>query len=138
MPEAHGELAQLFLHAGAFEKAKTHYESALQLNPAYPQAYSGLATVYARLGDNKKADECRAKSMELWRTGLVQGRERRQAYDDEAASRHALAEEYMRVARLYGRHGKTSQSLEDVRRALALSPGNTEYEQDYAQIRQEM
>ena len=54
-PVGHINLANLFLHAGKFKKARAHYEMALRLAPQHPQAHQGLGAVLAATGDSAAA-----------------------------------------------------------------------------------
>jgi hypothetical protein len=50
-PVGYINLANLYLHAGKFQEARTHYEIALRLAPRHPQAHQGLGATLAAMGD---------------------------------------------------------------------------------------
>ncbi len=53
---AHSNLAFIFLRASALEEARTEYEHALRLDPAFADAKRGLAAVLAQLGKAPAAE----------------------------------------------------------------------------------
>src|SRR5208283_4843932 len=53
---AHSNLAFMFLRGGALEESRTHYETALRLDPKHAGAKRGLATVLAQQGTSGTAE----------------------------------------------------------------------------------
>jgi glutathione synthase/RimK-type ligase-like ATP-grasp enzyme len=54
-PAGHVNLANILLRANRLDEAKQHYEIALRLDPAHPQAHQGLGAVLSDLGDHAAA-----------------------------------------------------------------------------------
>ncbi len=54
-PVAHTNFAYVLLKAGELERARSHYEQALALDPASAEARRGLATVATQLGESPPA-----------------------------------------------------------------------------------
>lgn len=59
------KLGLLWLEMGKMEKAKSLFENALQLKPAYPQALNNMAVVFLREGSSKKARGYLEKALSL-------------------------------------------------------------------------
>jgi Flp pilus assembly protein TadD/glutathione synthase/RimK-type ligase-like ATP-grasp enzyme len=56
-PVAHINLANLLLRGSRYEQARTHYETALRLDPDHAQAHQGLGAALADLGERARAAE---------------------------------------------------------------------------------
>jgi hypothetical protein len=54
-PIGHVNLANLLLRAGKHQQARTHYETALRLDPEYAPAHQGLGAVLSDIGDRAGA-----------------------------------------------------------------------------------
>jgi glutathione synthase/RimK-type ligase-like ATP-grasp enzyme len=54
-PAGHVNLANILLRANRLDEAKEHYEIALRIDPAHPQAHQGLGAVLSDLGDHAAA-----------------------------------------------------------------------------------
>jgi glutathione synthase/RimK-type ligase-like ATP-grasp enzyme len=54
-PAGHVNLANILLRANSLTDAKEHYEIALRIDPAHPQAHQGLGAVLSDLGDHAAA-----------------------------------------------------------------------------------
>ncbi len=62
---AHADLGAAYLQQGKYEIALSEFTEAIQIDPSYALAYSGLGLVYASLGEDAKADANYKKSIEL-------------------------------------------------------------------------
>ncbi len=122
---AHRLRGQANQQLGKLQDAKRNYESAVQLNPDLAEAYYGLATVCARIGDTTKADEHRRKFDTLKSQGQVAGRQARTDFDPLAITRRSLASTHTEVARVYMAHGHTQEAEKLLLRAAEVDPANT-------------
>ena len=64
-PVAHNNLAEVLLQKGQLDEAKSHCETALDLNPDYPEAHNNLGVAHLRLGDPREAAVQFQKAIEL-------------------------------------------------------------------------
>jgi TolB-like protein/DNA-binding winged helix-turn-helix (wHTH) protein/thioredoxin-like negative regulator of GroEL len=94
-----------------FQKAKTHFEMAVKIDPAYGRAWAGLAGIYmvARYEDVDLPDE-----MQNWR----------EAVERAVALAPDLAEAHIRAAQYQSHVGNKSLAYEHFDRAVALDPEN--------------
>jgi tetratricopeptide (TPR) repeat protein len=58
-------LGQAYLDLGRHDEARRSLEAVVRMAPRYAHTYHGLANAYARLGDAKKAAECRTEYARL-------------------------------------------------------------------------
>lgn len=61
----HRELGRLYLKKGIIEEARTHFETAIDLNKLDVYSYHGLGQIYFRLGDYEQATSNFMRSMEI-------------------------------------------------------------------------
>ncbi len=127
-------LGQAYGQLREYEKAKESYQSAIRHYPDYREAYHGLATMSARLGDHEGA----AQAMEDFRS-LRAAAEREQAetrtpYDDFEAMCHRAALIYSEVASLWIVEERLPDAERLLRRGAELSPRNVECRQALAAI----
>jgi len=121
----HFRLGQAYLQLRDYEKAKNNYAAALSLKPDYTNAYYGLATVYARLGQQEKAKLCREK-FKKFQAGEIQAIEYRNAeYDDLLVIRRTVAKTHIVVGRLYHSRKKLQNAEALWKRAATLDSKST-------------
>ena len=94
---AHIYLGKAHLLEKQHEKAKSHYEKALQYDPNDEKAHYGLAIVYAKLGDEEKSDEHRRRFASLKSGSLSNLNERFRTYDDVRLVRRNAAFVYLKI-----------------------------------------
>lgn len=101
----HNNLANALRHAGQPAAARRHYQRALALKPAYPQALHNLGVLFATPGPEED---------------LVAAREHlRRA----VAAQPGLAAAWLELARLARREGKLPAAIENYKKVLELDPG---------------
>lgn len=110
---------------GRLEEARRNYESAVQLNPDLGEAYYGLATVCARLGDMVKADEYRRKFNTLKSENQTAERQARTDFNPLAITRRSLARTHTEVGRVYMSQGQSQKAEKLFLRAAEVDPDNT-------------
>ncbi len=62
---SHTELGAAYFQQNKFEIALDEFNRAVEIDPAYAQAYNGLGLVYAALGEDAKADANFKKAIEV-------------------------------------------------------------------------
>jgi CRISPR-associated protein Csy1 len=95
--------ATLHAQAGDFVQAQAAFREALQIDPGYAQAYSGLAAVLQRSGNLEQA---------------------RAAWEDYVARFPQNRDAWGPLAEITSLLGDTKQAAEYLRRAVALEPAN--------------
>lgn len=117
-----GQAAQ---QAGDLKQARRHYEAAIALNPGLAEAYYGLATTCAQLGEAAKAAEHRARFQALKDSGQAEGRQARTDFNPLAITRRSLARTHTEIARVYMAYGQPQMAEKLLLRAAELEPQNT-------------
>jgi len=125
--QSHWLLGQAYLQLKEYPKAEENYQAAIAIQADYKEAYYGLASTYARLGQKDKSKQnmetfkrLKAKHVKAradWITG---------SYDDLVMARQSTAWTFMEAGRIYQRHKRTSQAEQLWRRAALLDPKNRE------------
>lgn len=110
---------------GKFDEAIRDYESALALKPDLAEAYYGLATVHARLGNKAKANECRKKFETLKAQADSAERQLRAEFDPLAITRRSVARTHTEIGRVYVLHGQTQKAEKLFLRAAEIDQQNT-------------
>jgi adenylate cyclase len=96
------------------QRAREKFQQAIEIDPDYARAWSGLAYTYnhdIRLGYAESREEALRKSLDASRRAVE--------LDDSDAEAHAI------MARVLYRSGQEESGLEALRRALDLNPQNT-------------
>lgn len=120
-------LGQAWLQRKEFVKAREQFESALAAEPQLASAHYGLATALARLGELEQAEEhrrlyARWKQQDLARWDQLHGAGRKSEKVDPAQIRSLVAGFFLDAARLWQRHGRTTEADVLAERALAVDP----------------
>lgn len=110
---------------GKLEEAKRSYETAVRLNPALAEAYYGLATTCARLGETAKAEEHRRAFDALKSQGQAIGRQARTDFNPLAITRCSLAQTHTEIARVHLANSQSQQAEKLLLRAAEMDPANT-------------
>lgn len=116
--QAHQQLGQL-------EEARGSYEKAIQLAPNMAEAYYGLTTTCARLGDTAKAEEYRQRFDALKSEGQAMGRQARTDFDPVAIARASLAQTHTELGRVYLAHRQPQAAEKLFLRAAEVDTNNT-------------
>jgi tetratricopeptide (TPR) repeat protein len=107
-----------------FAQAKESYQRAIEIQPNYTEAYYGLATVCARLGEANHAKQY----METFKTIKAQGRadhlDRRSRDSDEGWLRRVLAQTHSDAGQIYRGRGRPREAEEHWWKAAILDPEN--------------
>jgi tetratricopeptide (TPR) repeat protein len=117
-----GQAAQ---QTGNLEQARKYYERAIALNPDLAEAYYGLATTCARLGDEAKSGEYRDKFNALKSAGQAEGRQARTDFNPLAITRRSLAQTHTEIARVYLAYSQSQPAERLLLRAAELDAQNT-------------
>jgi tetratricopeptide (TPR) repeat protein len=115
-------LGQAYLQQQEYAPAKECFLAATRLAPEYPNAYFGLATACARLGQKAEAAQYRQRLKELQAKDLRSRIEQSQHQDDLQSARGSVAEAFVSIGRLYREHGDEAAAEESWNRALELDP----------------
>ncbi len=126
------QLGQAQFQRQAHAEAKSAYEAALQRDPQCRPAWYGLALACDRLGETQKASEYRAKFQGLEKAFRAERKKRLPEYDEQAALRRRLADDYTRAGRVYLEHGKLPEAEECWRKAAATDRKHAASREVYA------
>lgn len=110
-PEARSTLATFYVRRGRVSEAEGEYRAALRLDPQFAPAAINLADLYSQTGRGREA-------IEVLRAAIA-------SLAQNAALHHALGLALVRGKQL-------DQSLEELRRAAELDPGQARYAYVYA------
>jgi len=117
-------IGQSYLMQKESEKAKENYEAAIKIDPNHAQAHYGLATVYAKLGNQDRAkrhfETCRELKAEA-REDLIAARTMN---DDIIQARKNSAVGYIKAGQMYRSDGKLRKAEELLQHAARLDPEN--------------
>ena len=133
---AHIYLGKAHLLEKQHEKAKSHYEKALQYDPNDEKAHYGLAIVYAKLGDEEKSDEHRRRFASLKSGSLSNLNERFRTYDDVRLVRRNAAFVYLKIGICHEICGNRAKAEEFLKKAAGLDTKNTKCRQLLASLHQ--
>ncbi|KPK37066.1 MAG: hypothetical protein AMJ65_15470, partial [Phycisphaerae bacterium SG8_4] len=117
-------LGQIYQQQKDYEKASDNYEMAIKIEPRYTNAYYGLATVFAKLGQSDSAKEHSATFRKLKAEGRKHLKGRKLQYDDFSETQKRAAITYINAGRMYRDHGKLDKAEELLKHAAGLDPQN--------------
>ena len=123
--QGHLQLGQAYLELKEYEKAKQRFAAAIDLGPALPESYFGLATVCARLGQRNEAKEHREKFKSLFADRLARTAVQKAVFDDLRLLRQSAAETHTSAGIVYQAHGNAEIAERHWLRAASLDPDNT-------------
>ncbi|MHC4283525.1 MAG: tetratricopeptide repeat protein [Planctomycetota bacterium] len=112
---SHFLLGQAYLQQKDYENAKKHYQTAIDLDQNYVNAYYGIFTAYSRLKQQDK--KLKAEEMKA-----LKAHDR--AYNDMVTMRQMVAENHIKAARIYRAQGQPDKAEELLQKAIALDPEN--------------
>lgn len=124
-PLAHRLRGQANQQLGNLQEAKRSYQAAVRLDPRMAEAYYGLATTCARLGETAQAEEARRAFDSLKSEGQAMGRQARTDFDPFAITRRSLAQTHTEIARVYLANGQTREAERLLLRAAEMEGENT-------------
>jgi len=124
---AHFLLGKACLQQQAYEKAKTHFESALRLQPRDSGAYYGLVTVCRRLGQQAEAAQYAAMFKKLKADEHETEKAADKRYDDTIITRRRLADIFVQAGEIYLTAGQLDKAEALLKRAMKCSSGNRTY-----------
>jgi tetratricopeptide (TPR) repeat protein len=106
----------IYNQTNRLELAARAFEKALKLNPGYTEASLNLAVTYSDLGKYDKAKEISERAASFTSTTSAS----QQSIDPFVKGK--LADEHLRVGKLYYGMGLLDDAIEEYRKALRLSP----------------
>lgn len=101
-------LGSLYVRLGEFEAAEEAFLSVIQISPDWAGGYAGLANLY--LDANRKLPEAQRLAWEV-------------------VEREPLAEHYFTLCLVCQKNGDVTEARRAIDQAVALDPGNREYQQ---------
>jgi len=117
-------LGQAYVQLKEYEKARTCLETAIEIGPGYTNAYYGLATACAKLGDRDKSQQymerfkaLKARDEQTHRNGLKQS-------DDISTVGEAVADIYAAAGKVYLAHGEVQKAEAHLLKAAGLAPNH--------------
>ena len=117
-------LGQTYLQQKEYEKAKKNYEAAIKIKPEYTNAYYGLASVCAKLGNRDKAKEYSENFKKLKARNRKSLKGRKVQYDDFVETQKSAAITYINVGRMYRKNKNLIKAEELLKQAAGLDPEN--------------
>jgi len=117
-------LGQVHLQLKEYQKAQKYYETAIKINPEYTNAYYGLSTACAKLGNRDKAKEYSEKFKTLKAGNRKNLKGRKIQYDDFVETQKNAAITYINAGRIYRENGNPAKAEELLLRAAGLNPEN--------------
>jgi tetratricopeptide (TPR) repeat protein len=119
-------LGQAYLRLQQYDKARAHLETGVALGPDYPNAYFGLATACARLGDQAKSKEYLDKFKELQAQAEQRHREALQNTSDVGHVLEVVTRAYTGTSKVYIAHGDYHAAEQCLRRASEVNANDLE------------
>lgn len=108
-----------------YEKAGKCYETVIKMAPGYTQAYHGLATVCAMLGEKEKSREFMETFRNLKDEEMKALKERDSRSDDLASVRQTVAQAHTDVGQMYYLRGSSAKAEKLLQRAATLDAEQT-------------
>ncbi|MBN2474204.1 MAG: tetratricopeptide repeat protein [Pirellulales bacterium] len=123
---SHGHLllGQQYLQLKDYQKAKSHYEAALAIQPNYFNAYYGLAMASARLGEKEASEQAMEKFRQLKVREMQALKDRDNNFDDLVSLRRSVARTHTRMGRFYSGEADAAEAEALWRRAAFLDAHN--------------
>ena len=121
-------LGQAYRQLQHFNEACVQYEKVIEMDPSHFNAYYGLAQACRSLKQMDRAKECLSKFQALKKTSLNHLPENIMVDDLPQNLKH-LARCYYQSYAIYKAKNQPSQGLPLLRRAIALDPSNTYYQE---------
>ncbi len=118
-------LGQAYLQTKSYAKAKTAFLAATQLAPGYANAYHGLATACARLGQASEAAQYREQLKSLQAQQLGERIEQSRSNQDLETTRRSMAEVFVGAGQLCSTRGDVRRAEQQWARAVELNPDST-------------
>lgn len=103
-----------------YEKAGKCYETVIKMAPGYTQAYHGLATVCAMLGEKEKSKGFMETFRNLKDEEMKVLKEQDSASDDLASVRQTVAQAHTDVGQLYYLRRSSAKAEKQLQRAVTL------------------
>lgn len=119
-------LGQAYLQLRQYEKARQHFELAVAMEPEYTNAFFGLATACARLGDQEKSKVYLIRFKELQAREEQQHRAALKTSTETAETRDVVAKTYRAASKVYLAFGDFQASERHLRRAAEICPNDGE------------
>lgn len=117
-------LGQAYVQLKEYQKARTCLEKAIEIGPGYTNAYYGLATACARLGDQDKSQQYMERFKALKARDEQTHREGLKLSDDAATVGEAVADIYAAAGNVYLAHGDVQTAEAHLLKAAGLAPNH--------------
>lgn len=121
---SHFLLGQAYLQQKYYENAKKHYQTAIDLDQNYVNAYYGIFTACSRLKQQDKAREYMAIFKKLKAEEMKALKAHDRAYNDMVTMRQKVTENHIKAARIYRAQGQPDRTEELLKKAIKLDPNN--------------
>jgi tetratricopeptide (TPR) repeat protein len=126
-PKAMGTLAMLghaYIQTRDYAEAKKYFELAIEVGPNYANAYHGLVTACANLGEEDLAKEYAEKLKEMKDRDDATHRQELKTFDDVVNVKRTMAEIYTTAANVYLAQNEPQIAEEHLQRAIELNPAS--------------
>jgi tetratricopeptide (TPR) repeat protein len=123
--ECRGILGKAYGQLKHYEKARQHYQAAVQIDPTSAPAWYGIATACLRLGQKEQAADYLEKFKRLKAGHEKMDRQQRGITQLEFIIQR-LARAHVEAGQVYSTHGEPQQAEAHWLRAVALAPANVE------------
>ena len=135
---SHFLLGQEYLQQKQYEQAKAAYEKAIAVQPDMTNAYYGLFTVCARLGQRDQAKQHMATFKKLKAGEMKDLKDRNDAFNDLIDMRKDAAQTFLKAAQAYQIVGKLPRAEQLLKRATQLHPQDGTYHLHYGALAMQM
>lgn len=112
--DVHNKLGVIYELKDKKEKARGHFERALELNPTYTEAALNLAITLSDMGEPERAQEVLIKIKETNKEGIG-------GLDPFVAGK--LANEHFKLGNIYYDFSLLNEAIEQYKKAVTLRPG---------------
>ena len=119
-------LGQAYLKLRRYDKARQHFEYTVALEPDYTNAFFGLATACARLGDQEKSKEYMSRFKELQAREEQQHRTALKESTKTGQTQDLVAQTYRNASKIYLALGDFQTGERHLRRAAEICPQDAE------------
>jgi tetratricopeptide (TPR) repeat protein len=109
-----------------YEKAGKCYETVIKMAPGYTQAYHGLATVCAMLGEKEKSRDFMEKFRKLKLLEMKALKDRDSAFSDLVSVRQTVAKTHTNIGQFYYERGNAQKTEVLLQRAATIDPDQPE------------
>lgn len=117
-------LGQIYLDLNEYDKARSAFQKAVEIDPQSREAQFGLAAAWARLGDAEKSRQAMTAFQGLAAGRRAESSQRVKDLNDPTKAREIATLVHGEAAKVYLAHGNLSKAEEAWRKTAALDPKN--------------